>query len=256
MHRILVYLLLAYLLYSCNDTVTSKKSSHSPSKVVSKKELIEGQHTNLHPDVVDIQQLNSQIQIDLKYTSTDNFLGEKLYERLTTAYLQKDVALRLSLVQKTLSRAYPGYRLLIYDALRPVSVQQKMWRALDTLAPSERGKYVSNPKNLSLHNMGAAVDLTIIDSNGNPLDMGAGFDDFRPIAYPSLEDSFLRTGQLTPLQVQNRKILRNAMQAQGFRQLPTEWWHYNACSRAEAKQKYKVTYTENDIFTIPSLKSN
>ena len=72
----------------------------------------------------------------------------------------------------------------------------------------------------------------------------------------SLEDSFLRTGQLTPLQVKNRKILRNAMQTQGFRQLPTEWWHYNACSRAEAKHKYKVTYTENDIFITPSLKSN
>jgi D-alanyl-D-alanine dipeptidase len=42
------------------------------------------------------------------------------------------------------------------------------------------------------------------------------------------------------------------MQAQGFRQLPTEWWHYNACSREEAKSKYKVFYTENDIFTTPT----
>jgi D-alanyl-D-alanine dipeptidase len=244
MRRILAYLLLAYLLYSCNDAVTSKKSSHSPTKVVPQKELFEEQLAKLHPDLVDIQQLNSQIQIDLKYTGTDNFLSEKLYIKTTKAFLQKDVALRLSKVQIALNKAYPGYKLLIYDALRPVSVQQKMWRALDTLAPSERGKYVSNPKNLSLHNMGAAIDLTIIDSKGNPLDMGAGFDDFRPIAYPSLEDSFLRTGQLTPLQVQNRKILRNAMQAQGFRQLPTEWWHYNACSRDEAKKKYKVCYTE------------
>jgi D-alanyl-D-alanine dipeptidase len=194
--------------------------------------------------LVDIQAIDTTIQINLKYASTDNFLHGKLYSRLNKAYLQKDVALRLSSVQKALSLAYPGYKLLVYDALRPVSVQQKMWQALDTLAPKERGKYVSNPKNLSLHNMGAAVDLTIIDSNGKPLDMGAGFDDFRPIAYPSLEDSFLRTGQLTPLQVKNRNILRNAMQAQGFRQLPTEWWHYNACSRAEAKKKYKVCYTE------------
>jgi D-alanyl-D-alanine dipeptidase len=104
--------------------------------------------------------------------------------------------------------------------------------------------------------MGAAIDLSILDAKGAPLDMGAGFDDFHPIAYPSLEDSFLRTGQLTALQVKNRKILRNAMQAQGFRQLPTEWWHYNACSRAEAKLKYKVFYTESDIFTIPTLTSN
>jgi D-alanyl-D-alanine dipeptidase len=116
----------------------------------------------------------------------------------------------------------------------------------------ERAKFVSNPKNLSLHNMGAAIDLTILDARGKPLDMGAGFDDIRHIAYPIYEDSFLRTGQLTPQQVQNRKLLRSAMQAQGFRQLPTEWWHYNACSRDEAKSKYKVFYTENDIFTKPT----
>ena len=244
MNRILVYLLLGYFLYACNGAVTRKKTSYSPSKIAPKVELIEEQHAKLHPDLVDIQQLNSQIQIDLKYSGTDNFLHEKLYARLHKAYLQKDVALRLSMVQKGLSNVYPGYKLLIYDALRPVSVQQKMWQALDTLTPSERGKYVSNPKNLSLHNMGAAIDLTIIDTKGKPLDMGAGFDDFRPIAYPCLEDSFLRTGQLTPVQVKNRKILRNAMQAQGFRQLPTEWWHYNACSRDEAKKKYEVCYSE------------
>jgi D-alanyl-D-alanine dipeptidase len=127
-----------------------------------------------------------------------------------------------------------------------------MWKALDSLPPAERSKFVSNPKNLSLHNMGAAIDLTITDANGKPLDMGAGFDDIRQLAYPIFEDSFLRTGQLTALQVKNRKLLRNAMQAQGFRQLPTEWWHYNACSRDVAKSKYKVFYTENDIFTTPT----
>lgn len=194
--------------------------------------------------LVDVQQINAAIQIDLKYTTTDNFLRERLYTSLQKAYLQKDVALRLSEVQKELSRQYPGYQLLIYDAVRPVSVQEKMWKALDSLPIKERIKFVSNPKNLSLHNMGAAIDLTILDANGEALDMGAGFDDIRKIAYPCLEDSFLKVGQLTPLQVQNRKILRNAMQAQGFRQLPTEWWHFNACSREEAKRKYKVLYLE------------
>ena len=194
--------------------------------------------------LVDVQQINAAIQIDLKYTTTDNFLRERLYTSLQKAYLQKDVALRLSEVQKELSRQYPGYQLLIYDAVRPVSVQEIMWKALDSLPVKERIKFVSNPKNLSLHNMGAAVDLTILDANGEALDMGAGFDDIRKIAYPCLEDSLLKVGQLTPLQVQNRKILRNAMQAQGFRQLPTEWWHFNACSREEAKRKYKVLYLE------------
>jgi D-alanyl-D-alanine dipeptidase len=237
------WLVCLVLLGSCANPSNSNKDSQlsfegQGAKIpkIKAQQILEG--------LVDIQAIDPIIQIDLKYASVDNFLHEKLYSRLNKAYLQKDVALRLSSVQKALSLAYPGYKLLIYDALRPVSVQQKMWQALDTLAPSERGKYVSNPKNLSLHNMGAAVDLTIIDSNGKALDMGAGFDDFRPIAYPNLEDSFLRTGQLTPLQVKNRNILRNAMQAQGFRQFPTEWWHYNACSRSAAKKKYKVYYTE------------
>ncbi len=194
--------------------------------------------------LIDVQQINAAIQIDLKYTTTDNFLRERLYTSLQKAYLQKDVALRLSEVQKELSRQYPGYQLLIYDAVRPVSVQEKMWKALDSLPIKERIKFVSNPKNLSLHNLGAAIDLTILDANGEALDMGAGFDDIRKIAYPSLEDSFLKVGQLTPLQVQNRQILRSAMLRQGFRQLPTEWWHFNACSREEAKRKYKVLYLE------------
>ena len=255
MKLLFLWLACFVLFCSCDNHPNPTNEVQNAPKSQEKKDP-ETKALQIAEGLVDIQQINSTIQLDLKYASTDNFLHEKLYERLTTAYLQKDVALRLSLVQKALSRAYPGFKLLIYDALRPVSVQQKMWKALDTLAPSERGKYVSNPKNLSMHNMGAAIDLSITNAKGNPLDMGAGFDDFRPIAYPSLEDSFLRTGQLTPLQVKNRKILRNAMQTQGFRQLPTEWWHYNACSRDEAKHKYKVTYTENDIFITPSLKSN
>jgi D-alanyl-D-alanine dipeptidase len=212
----------------------------------------ESTNIQTHPDLVDLQQVHSEIQIDLKYTTSANFLGEKLYSKIDKAYLQKDVAARLACVQNAVQRTHRGYKLLIYDALRPVAVQQKMWVALDSLPPVERAKFVSNPKNLSLHNMGAAIDLTILDAKGKPLDMGAGFDDIRHIAYPIYEDSFLRMGQLTPQQVQNRKLLRSTMQAQGFRQLPTEWWHYNACSREEAKSKYKVFYTENDIFTKPT----
>lgn len=192
----------------------------------------------------DVQRLAPDIQVELKYASADNFLNQRLYYSIDRAYLQPDVAARLAKVQKALSTQHPGYRLLIYDALRPVAVQQKMWNALDSLVPVERAKFVSNPKNLSLHNMGAAVDLTIIDPRGKPLDMGAGFDDIRKIAYPCLEDSFLRSGELSIQQHNNRLLLRKSMQAQGFRQLPTEWWHYNACSRAEAKSKYKVLYQE------------
>jgi D-alanyl-D-alanine dipeptidase len=250
MYPVFAFLICACLLCACDHKATQKSVEKSPMPSV--QDHTGSTNIQTHPDLVDVQQGHSEIQIDLKYTTSANFLGEKLYSKIDKAYLQKDVAERLARVQNAVQQAHPGYKLLIYDALRPVTVQQKMWAALDSLPPVERAKFVSNPKNLSLHNMGAAIDLTILDARGKPLDMGAGFDDIRHIAYPIYEDSFLRTGQLTPKQVQNRKLLRSAMQAQGFRQLPTEWWHYNACSRDEAKSKYKVFYTENDIFTKPT----
>jgi len=249
MCRAAFVLFLALLFASCHQSENAKKIHKSHLKSQSNKAPYAGQqHGSIDTSLIDIQALNPQIQIELKYTVSDNFLGEKLYAKITKAYLQHDVAQRLSGVQEALEQAHPGYKLLIYDALRPVSVQQKMWVALDSLPPIERVKFVSNPKNLSLHNMGAAVDLTIVNAKGIPLDMGAGFDDIRQIAYPIYEDSFLRAGALTLEQVANRKLLRSLMQSQGFRQLPTEWWHYNACSRQEAKKKYKVYQTEAQIF--------
>jgi zinc D-Ala-D-Ala dipeptidase len=249
MCRAAFVLFLALLFTSCQHSEGAKNTHKRRSNSQSKQTQFTEQHQrSLDTNLLDIQALNPQIQIELKYTVSDNFLGEKLYAKITKAYLQHDVAQRLSGVQEALEQAHPGYKLLIYDALRPVSVQQKMWVALDSLPPIERVKFVSNPKNLSLHNMGAAVDLTIVNAKGIPLDMGAGFDDIRQIAYPIYEDSFLRAGALTLEQVANRKLLRSLMQSQGFRQLPTEWWHYNACSREEAKKKYKVYQTEAQIF--------
>lgn len=195
-------------------------------------------------NLVDIQTINAAILVDLKYATADNFMKVVLYERMKKAYLQKDVALRLSKVQDYLTKLHPGYHLLIYDALRPVSVQQKMWDALDSLTPIQRAKFVSNPKNRSLHNLGAAVDITIVDAELKPLDMGAGFDDIRQISYPTMEARFLAEGKLTKVHIKNRDLLRKVMFSQGFRQLETEWWHFNACSRPEGISKYKVLMTE------------
>jgi len=191
-------------------------------------------------DLVNVQTLNPRIFVDLKYATTDNFMKMKLYERLKNAYLQKDVAERLSKCQDYLSSIDSTLHLLIYDAVRPVSIQAKMWRALDSIPSKERGKYVSNPANKSLHNFGAAIDLTLCDSKGKALDMGAEFDEFNEIAYPTMEAHFLAKGELTQQQIDNRKLLRKVMKSQGFRNLPTEWWHFNACSRNDALTKYKI----------------
>jgi D-alanyl-D-alanine dipeptidase len=192
--------------------------------------------------LVDIQSINSSIQIDLKYATTDNFMKKQLYFNIKKVYLQPDVALRLSNCQKYLKKLYPDYSLLVYDGVRPLSVQKAMWEALDSIPPAQRSKFVSNPANGSVHNYGAAVDLTICDINGKPLDMGAGYDDIREIAYPSKEQFFLNKGLLTEKHIKNRQILRKVMNYQHFKNIPSEWWHFNACSRNEAKKKYKIVY--------------
>ncbi len=195
-------------------------------------------------NLLDVQSLNKDIEVDLKYSGTDNFMKIKLYDKITNAYLQKDVAERLSRCQAYLTNIYPHLHLLVYDAVRPVSVQQKMWDALDTIPVSDRTKFVSNPANGSIHNYGAAVDLTICDANGTALDMGAGYDDIREIAYPRLEEQFLASGELTKEQVENRKLLRKVMASQKFTNIETEWWHFNACSRVLAKEKYSLMREE------------
>jgi D-alanyl-D-alanine dipeptidase len=185
-----------------------------------------------------IQTVNHNIFVELKYATSDNFMNQVLYDTLKNAYLQNEIAIRLGKCQDYLSKKNPNLHLLVYDAVRPLSVQQKMWDALDSIPVVQRVKFVSNPKNGSLHNYGAAVDLTICDEYRIPLDMGAGYDDMRLIAYPEKESYFLSTGELTKKQYQNRRLLREVMSSQRFRNIPTEWWHFNAESRETVKQKY------------------
>lgn len=194
----------------------------------------------LEHDLADIQHLNPDIYVDLKYATKDNFMGEVLYDSIRRGYLQKSVARRLSKCQRYLTSMDSTLHLLVYDAVRPRSVQQRMWDALDTIPVSQRIKFVSNPKHASLHNLGCAVDVTICNYNRIPLDMGAGYDDMRTIAYPSLETKYVASGELTKQQLENRKLLRKVMHHGRFFGIPTEWWHFNAYTRVTAKFKYEV----------------
>ena len=190
--------------------------------------------------LVDIQSLDSTIFVDVKYSSDDNFLGVNLYGKLNRIYLQPDVAARLVKAQKKLKEIDSTKSLLVYDGVRPRSVQWKMWNTLDTLPPGQRGKFVSNPRNGSLHNFGAAVDLTISDLKGKPIDMGAPYDHIGKIAYPQYEKAYLDSGLLSLKQVNNRKMLRRSMWAGGFWGIQTEWWHFNSCKRDSAWVWYKI----------------
>ncbi len=198
-------------------------------------------------DLVSINQTNPEIFVSLAYARSDNFMHEVLYLKWKEAYLQKPVALMLNKAQERLTFMKPGLHLLVYDAARPLSVQQHMWDALDSIPVKERVKFVSSPRGKSLHNLGCAVDLTICDAKGIPLDMGAGFDDMRLIAYPMHEAKYLAEGALTKDQLANRTLLRSVMRYAGFSGIPTEWWHFNAYSKKEALERFQVIETEETI---------
>jgi len=242
-------LLFAIILFNCsNDAVVKlKRSEISVDSAFSypidstKQVLLD---TSIFLFLSDVQMINKNIRVELKYATADNFMKIKLYERMTRAYLQKDVAIRLGKCQEYLTSLNSSLHLLVYDAVRPLSIQKKMWIALDTIPIRERVKFVSNPANKSIHNYGAAVDLTICNEEGQALDMGAGYDDMRQIAYPSLEVTFLSQGLLTKEHIANRNLLRKIMRSQRFTGIPTEWWHFNACTRDAAAKKYKVLLEE------------
>ncbi|MDQ3111229.1 MAG: M15 family metallopeptidase [Bacteroidota bacterium] len=189
--------------------------------------------------LVNIHDLDSGIVVDLRYSTTDNFIGLDMYGDFDKCYLQKEVADKLVLAQKALRTKYPFYSLVVYDATRPLHIQQQMWDTL-TLPPGEKTKYLSNPGNGSLHNYGAAVDLSIIDDKGIPLDMGTPFDFFGEKAHPVKEGELLDKGILSQRQVLNRELLREVMRKSGFFGIQTEWWHFNSCTRVVAAEKYEI----------------
>jgi len=202
-----------------------------PISVLEKKLIAAG--------LVNIQKLDSTILVDLKYSSSDNFVGIDLYGDLETAYLQPDVAQKLLKAQHYLQKLDSTKTLLVYDAVRPKSVQQKMWDTLK-IPFQEKIKFLSNPKNHSIHNYAAAVDITIAHINKTPLDMGTPYDYLGVLAYPTKELQLLKQGKLTKRQVDNRKLLRKVMRHAGFFNIQTEWWHFNSCRKSVAKKRYKL----------------
>jgi len=189
--------------------------------------------------LVDIQALDSSILVDLRYSTTNNFVGVDVYGDLERCYLQPKVAQKLIQAQAALEQYKPGYSLLVFDGARPLSVQQIFW---DTLAKPEGIKhlYVADPKEGSIHNYGSAVDLTIADAQHIPLDMGTEYDFFGELAYPTKEKELLEAGLLTPAQIENRQLLRDVMISAGFTPINTEWWHFNAYSRKKAAELFEI----------------
>lgn len=208
--------------------------------------------------LADISGYDSSIIVDLRYSTHNNFLSKDLYGGLTRAYFQQEVAESLAQANKKLAFYKTGYRLVILDAARPLSHQKQMWNEIN-LPYGQKEKYLANPSDGSLHNYGAAADVTIAGPDGNYIDMGTPYDTFTLLSYPLYEQYFIKTGQLTEEQVSNRELLRKVMKETGFSHIETEWWHFNYCSRKSARKNYSIIvshiFADNPGFIEKEIKA-
>ncbi|MEI8135988.1 MAG: M15 family metallopeptidase [Bacteroidota bacterium] len=132
------------------------------------------------------------------------------------------------------------YSLLIFDAARPLHIQQMMWDSLD-MPPDIKHAYLSPPYTISLHNYGCALDVSIINLKTNKLlDIGTAFDFFGKLSQPAYEWQFLKTKELSVEAFENRKLLRKVMQNAKFFPITSEWLHFNYCTKEFAALKYQL----------------
>ncbi|WP_448701413.1 M15 family metallopeptidase [Mucilaginibacter sp. AW1-3] len=162
--------------------------------------------------LVEISKYVPGIQLDIRYATPNNFMHQRMYTQ-ARAFTRLPVAKALRAVEAEL--ALQGLGLKIYDAYRPYSVTVQFYQK------ASDKNFVANPKKGSKHNRGCAIDLSLINlKTGKELDMPTPFDSFSPIAaadYPNLPPQIL----------QNRLILKTAMEHHGFRVLSNEWWHFD-----------------------------
>lgn len=182
---------------------------------------------------VDIRSIDPSIKVSLMYTRPDNFTGKVLYTDLNKAYLHPLAAEALKKAQAELKKTHPQWSLIVYDAARPMSVQQKMW---DVVKGTSKRIYVSNPANGGgLHNYGFAVDVSICNEKGDTIPMGTIIDHLGREAQPKLEEEMLSRGVVSQEALSNRRLLRQVMAAGGYKVLSTEWWHFNLKTRKQVK---------------------
>lgn len=187
--------------------------------------------------LVDIHELAPDIPVSLMYARADNFTGRVLYKNLKEAYLHPKAAKALAKAQQILKKSHPELTLKVYDAARPMHIQQIMW---NVVAGTPKNIYVSNPKNGGgMHNYGMAVDLTLADEKGDSIPMGTLIDHLGPEAHIDREAQLVQQKVISAEAKRNRELLRSVMKQAGFKPLRTEWWHFNLITRAQAKAYYR-----------------
>ncbi len=161
-------------------------------------------------DLVRIVPPDFDVDLTLAYATPDNFTGRPVYDR-ADAWLQREAADALA---RAIALARPlGLRFRLFDALRPVEAQWTLWN----FRPDP--EFLADPRRGSPHSRGAAVDLTLLDDDGRPLDMGTGFDAFTPLSHHGRTD-------IDAAAQRNRHLLMGIMTTAGWDFYRNEWWHY------------------------------
>lgn len=229
-------------LFGCNETATDPMDNLSrtiaPERIYTQviNDTSELERYFISKNLVDVQQLEPTIRVALAYSTDRNFLHKVIYKDLKRCYLPCQVAIKLCNAEYFLNQVYPNYHIIVFDAVRPLHIQQQMWDELDMPA-WQKINYLADPSQVSLHNYGAAVDVGII-RDSTLLDMGTDFDSFNELSQPKNEARFLKEGKLSQEAYNNRLILRRAMLRAGFSMMHTEWWHFNATNKTTAAARY------------------
>ncbi len=218
-----ILLFSALIVFQSNFCIINASDRYSKKE----KELVE-------MGLIDIQTKSSSIAVHLVYATPFNFMGRQLYTDLTHAFLLPKTAEMLLDAEKRLKKIRPDLSFLIYDAARPISIQKDMWAKIDGTGLED---FVADPTNgPGMHNIGVAVDLTLMDCTGNPLPMGSEYDYFGDEARANIESDLLAKGRITQRELENRQLLRKVMTEAGFLVYEGEWWHFNSMSPKEARE--------------------
>ena len=168
----------------------------------------------LPTDLVELRKLDPTIKLEIRYATTNNFLGTVFYSE-PRAFMQRPAAEAVVRANRKLKAS--GYGLLVHDAYRPWYVTKVFWDA----TPDDKKKFVADPSKGSRHNRGCAVDITLYDlKTGKPIEMVSTYDETTDRAYPDYPGG-------TSLQRWHRELLRAAMESEGFTVYEAEWWHFD-----------------------------
>ena len=172
------------------------------------------QGTFLEPNLLELVKLDPSIKLDIRYATSNNFLGTPVYTQ-ARAFLQRPAAEALLRAHRELNAQ--GYGLIIHDGYRPWYVTKIFWDA----TPADKKIFVADPAEGSRHNRGCAVDLSLYDlKTGEEVKMPSGYDEMSNRSFADYVGG-------TADERARRALLRQAMEKQGFTVYPQEWWHFD-----------------------------